>query len=52
MICCTWQAETMDEDLPNVHEKVYNQNSVIHVCDCQILSDINNRTDLSATANT
>ena len=50
---CTRQPWAIDE-LPirfsNVHERDSYQNSVIHVCDCQVLLEINNRTYLSATA--
>ena len=39
-------------DLQNIHERVFYQNSVDHICDYQALSKIDNRTYLSATANT
>ena len=37
-------------DTRNIHERVSYHSSVISVCNCQISSEVNNRTYLSATA--
>ena len=37
-------------DVQTIYERFYH-NIVIYVCDCQVLSEINNRTYLPATAN-
>ena len=54
MVDHTWQPETMDEPpirYTKTFMRVFYQNSVTHVCNRQVLSEINNRTYLSATAN-